>query len=95
MKYYRFNCSNGYPTCDEEIYDILEDDENVEAYANIILHDKYSFAEPDGRFLDGASDIWDTDYEGYEEEYDEYVENLSIDWEEITEEEYKEGIGEY
>ena len=31
-------------------------------------------------------------YEDYDAEYDEYMENVSIDWEEITKEEYEENI---
>ena len=90
MKYYRITCSNDYAGCDEDFYVALEDPNEIEEYATEILYNQYSFAEPDGRMLPGASDFWDTDYEGYDEEYDEYVNNLCVDWAELTKEEYEE-----
>lgn len=85
-KYYKFYCSNGFCGCDEEIYIEIEDNCNINEYANDILFNEYSFAEPDERFIYGKS--WG---EGItEEEYEEYQENLTVDWKEITKEEYEE-----
>ncbi len=85
MKYYKITCSNGYCGCNEDFYEELEDDENIDEIADDILFNYYGFAEPDGRFV-GKS--WDDEIT--DEEYDEYQQNLCVDWEEITEEEYRE-----
>lgn len=92
MKYIKFTCSNGYCGCDEDIYRVVEDDTDIYSLAKDILENEYSFYEPDGRFLPGASDFNDCYYEDYDAEYDEYMENVSIDWEEITKEEYEENV---
>lgn len=85
MKYIKFTCSNGFCGCDEEFYEMVEDNENIDIIADDILQNAYSFAEPDGRFVDKN---WNDEIS--DEEYDEYVENLSVDWEEVTKEEYEE-----
>lgn len=85
MKYIKFTCSNGFCGCDEEFYEMVEDNENIDIIADDILQNAYSFAEPDGRFVDKC---WDDELT--DEEYDEYIENLSVDWEEVTKEEYEE-----
>lgn len=85
-KYYKFYCGNGYCGCDEEFYEEVEDDCNIDEYAEDILFNNYSFAEPDGRFIDGKS--WGDEIT--EEEYEEYQENLCVDYKEITKEEYEE-----
>jgi len=86
MKYYRIICSNGYCGYDEDFYEALEDNEDIDEYAQEVLENQYSFYEPDGRCIPGKS--WDDEIT--DEEYDEYMENLSVDCEEITEEEYEE-----
>jgi len=82
MKYYKIVCSNGYCGCDEEFYEELENDENIDIIADNILYNYYDFAEPDERFIDTDED--------YEAELDAYQEKLEVWYEEITEEEYKE-----
>jgi len=90
MKYIKFTCSNGFCGCNEEFYEMVEDDTNLDILATEILENQYSFNEPDGRFLTHSSGWGDEDYEEYEEDYDEYMENICVDWEEITKEEYEE-----
>jgi len=90
MKYIKFTCSNGYCGCDEEIYEEVEENTDVDELAQEILTNCYSFYEPDGRFLTHSSGWNDYDYDEYEEDCDEYEQNLSIDWEEVTKEEYEE-----
>lgn len=85
-KYYKFYCSNGYCGCGEEFYEEVEDDCNIDEYAEDILFNNYSFAVPDGSFIDGKS--WGDEIT--EEEYEEYQENLCVDYKEITKEEYEE-----
>lgn len=85
-KYYKFYCSNGYCGCDEEFYEEVEDDCNIDEYAEDILFNNYSFAVPDGSFICGKS--WNDEIT--DEEYDEYQENLCVDYKEITKEEYEE-----
>lgn len=94
MKYIKFTCSNGYCGYDEDFYEIIEDniDINIAELAKDILENEYSFYEPDGRFLNHFSGCGFRDeyYPEYKEDYDRYMENVSIDWEEITKEEYEE-----
>ena len=85
MKYIKFTCSNGFFGCDEEIYEIVNDNINIDEFAYDVLENDYSFAEPDGRFV-GKS--WNDELT--EEECEEYIDNLSVEWEEITKEEYEE-----
>lgn len=86
MKYYRITCSNGYCGCNEDFYEELEDNEDIDVVAEDILFNYYGFAEPDGRFIPGKS----FDDEITDEEYDDYQSELCVGWEEITEEEYEE-----
>lgn len=88
--YIRITCSNGFCGCEEDFYEEVKNEKEAWEIANDILNNDYSFAEPDGRFLPGASSFDDTDYEDYEEEYNDYVADLAVDWEEITEEEFEE-----
>lgn len=90
MKYYKFTCSNGYCGCDEEFYEEVEENVNIDDLAWEILENEYSFYEPDGRFLTHASGWDDYDYDEYEEDCDEYAQNLDVWYEEITKEEYEE-----
>ena len=88
-KYYKIVCSNGFCGCDEEFYEEVKNDYNIAEYANDILFNEYSFAEPDERFINRES--WDEEItEEKYEEYEEYKENLTVNWEEITKEEYEE-----
>ena len=89
MKYIKFTCSNGYCGCDEEFYEMVEDDTDIYSFAQEILEHAYSFYEPDGRFLAHSSGFGDEDYPEYEEDYDKYMDDVCIDWEEISEEEYE------
>lgn len=86
MKYYKFTCSNGYCGCDEDFYEALEDDVDIDEYAQEVLINQYAFYEPDGRFIPYKS--WGDEIT--DEEYDEYQSELCVDWEEITKEEYEE-----
>lgn len=87
MVYYKIECSNGYCGCDETFYVALSEDVDIDEYAQEeILECQYAFYEPDGRFIPGKSfgdDITD-------EEYDEYMQDVTVDWEEISKEEYEE-----
>lgn len=90
MKYIKFICSNGFSSCNEEFYEEVEDNIDIDNMAQEILVNKYSFYELDERFLTDSSGFGDEDYDEFEEDYDEYMENLDVYWEEITKEEYKE-----
>ena len=77
-EYYRITCENGYCDCDEEFYEEIEFEDNIKEedkyniinkYAEEMLFNNYSFAEPDGRFIDGKS----FDDEITEEEYEENI----------------------
>lgn len=48
MKYIKFTCSNGYCGCDEDFYEMIEDDTDIYLLAQEILENEYSFYEPDG-----------------------------------------------
>lgn len=87
--YIKITCSNGFCGCEEEFYEEVKNEEEADNLTYDILNNDYAFAEPDGRFLPGASSFDDTDYEDYEEEYDDYINNLEGWWEEITEEEFE------
>lgn len=82
MKYYKIVCSNGYCGCDEEFYEALEDNVDINTIAEEILWNDYCFAEPDERFINTDED--------YNAELEAYEEDLGVWYEEITEEEYKE-----
>lgn len=90
MKYFKITCSNGYCGCEEEWYEEMCDDVFLSDFDAMILEDYvqlYAFFEPDSRFVD--RDNYETEEE-YEEAYAEYQENISVDVEEITKEEYEE-----
>ena len=80
----RINYSNGYCGC--EVKDDLEVETMEEAvfYANENLRD---YAESYAYVATG----WDKDFESEEEE-ESYYDNCTFDIDEITEEEYQEGI---
>lgn len=90
MTYYKIECNNGYCGCDETFYVALSEDEDIDEYAQDVLENRYAFYEPDGRFIPGKS--WGDDIT--DEEYDDYMEDLSVDWEEISKEEYEKHKGE-
>lgn len=85
MHYYRFHCSNGYCSCDEDYYKRSEkkltEDELWAGLADYLS--MYSFIEPDERFVDNLND------EEEIEAYNEMVDGCSFQ-EEISEEEYLE-----
>ena len=77
--YIKITCSNGYCGCDEDDFFEVTNETEIDDLCRECL-DNYSFAEPDCRFVDEDDD----------EGYDEYIENLSVGWEEISKEEYEE-----
>ena len=79
MRYYRITCSNGYCGCDENFYDKIEDGEDIDNIASEYL-DCYDFLDPDSRFCDMEN----------EEDVENYYDNLMVDYQEITKEEYME-----
>ena len=84
-RYYVFHCENGFTGCDEDFYEAVEDEDDIEEVAKEILHNSYSFVEPDGRFCGKSFDDELTD-----EEIAEYEENLNVWYEEISKEQYDE-----
>jgi len=72
-------CSNGFCSCDEEFFEIVNNEEEADELTEEAFS-WYGFAEPDGRFCDMDD----------EEAIEEYYENLSAWWEEISEEEFRE-----
>lgn len=86
LSYYRIDCNNGFCGCEETFYVALPQDVDIDEYAQDVLENDYSFYEPDGRFIPNKS--WGDDIT--EEEYDDYMEDVGVDWEEITREEYEE-----
>lgn len=88
--YIKITCSNGFCGCDENFYREVEDSAEANDVAEDCLTEEYSFYEPDGRFLTHSSGWGNYGYDEYEEDCEEYAENLSVNWEEITKEEYEE-----
>lgn len=88
--YIKITCSNEFCGCDEDFYREVKDSAEAEDIAEDCLTEEYAFREPDGRFLEHASDIFDSDYEEYEDDCESYNAGLSVYWEEITKEEYEE-----
>lgn len=86
LSYYRIDCNNGFCGCEESFYVALPQDVDIDEYAQEVLENQYSFYEPDGRFIPNKS--WGDDIT--EEEYDDYMEDVSATWEEITRGEYEE-----
>lgn len=86
MVYYKIECSNGYCGCDETFYVALSEDVDIDDYAQEVLECQYAFYEPDERFIPGKS--WGDDIT--DEEYDDYMQDLCVDWEKISKEEYEE-----
>lgn len=85
LSYYRIDCNNGFCGCEETFYVALPQDIDIDEYAKEVLENEYSFYEPDGRFIPDKN--WGDDIT--EEEDDNYMEDVSVDWEEITREEYE------
>lgn len=86
MKYFVFHCSNGFCGCDEDFYKEVEENQDLKNLAEDILDCEYTYNDPDPGFLD----IYEDDEEAYQEACEEYVENLSIWYEEISRKEYEE-----
>lgn len=86
MKYFKITCSNGYSGCEEEWYEVAEDTATAKDFECEDYLQNYAFYEPDERFID--PDDYETEEE-YEEDYKDYQNNISIDIEEITREEYE------
>lgn len=85
MHYYRFHCSNGYCSCDEDYYEksekkLTENDLWIKLADYLSM---YSFLEPDETVVDNLED---------EEEVHDYYDRIQecSCWEEISEEEYLE-----
>ena len=89
MKYFKITCSNGYCGCDEEWYEVAEDTATADDFKCDDYLQNYAFYDPDARFIDLAD--FETEEE-YEEACADYQENISIDIEEITKEEYEENV---
>ena len=79
--YIKITCSNNFCGCDEDNYFEVEDTTEINSLCQDCL-EEYAFLEPDSRFIDVDD----------EEEYEEYQENLCVDWEEISKEEYEENV---
>lgn len=80
----RITYSNGYCGCDETEVLEVENMEEAEEWASDALND---YAENYAHAATG----WDTDFESEEEE-EAYYENCTYEIEEISEEEYQEGM---
>ena len=75
--YFKVHCSNGFCGCEEEFL-VKSDLEYVDCEDVLSV---YAYSEPDSRFIDD-------DEFGYEE----YQDNISIDWEQISKEKFNELI---
>lgn len=93
MLYIKFTCQNNYCGCNEEFFEAFEDgtsEYEIENYGYEILTNDYGFYYPDSRFIG-----YEEEYESEEEycaEYDLYQAECSVDYCEITEEEYRENV---
>ena len=86
MKYVKYTCSNGFCGCDEEFYEVFQDnatEEDINEYGYELLQNAYSFYEPDDRFIDMEDD----------EAYEYYQQDCSFDWKEISIDEFNENKG--
>lgn len=92
MRYWKVTISNNYCGCDEVELLKTEDEDDL-SYSEDELLQGYSFYEPDSRFI-GNEEDYDTEEE-YFEAYDSYIEELSVDIEELTYEEYLEECDNY
>lgn len=89
--YFKITFSNGYCSCDEEIYEEFNSVEEALEYAEEYLTSgMYGFYEPDSRFI-GDKEDYDSEEE-YLEAYESYQEDCNYDIIEITKEEYEEEI---
>lgn len=87
MRYWKITMNNGYCGC-KEVELIKTEDEDDLTYSENEFLQGYSFYEPDSRFI-GEEDEYETEEE-YQEAYDDYMEGLSVDIEELTYEKYLE-----
>lgn len=74
----KITCSNGFCGCDEEFFEEVENVEEADEVAVEYLNNEYSFSDPDDRFCETED----------EESIEDYYENLTVWWEEISEEEF-------
>ena len=82
--------NNGFFGCEEIVLMETADDEDLTYTCGDFLQNEYSFAEPDSRFI-GRKEDYDSEEE-YLEAYNSYIEELSVDAEELTYEEYLEEL---
>lgn len=87
MRYWKITMNNGFCGCEEVELVKTADTEDLADCGGEYLQG-YAFAEPDARFI-GEEDDFDSEEE-YQEAYDSYIEELSVDVEELTYEEYLE-----
>lgn len=92
MRYWKITMSNNYCGCDEVELLKTEDEDDL-TYSGDEFLQGYSFYEPDSRFI-GNEEDYDTEEE-YLEAYDSYIEELSVDIEELTYEDYLEECDNY
>lgn len=76
--YIKITCSNEFCGCNEDFYREVKDSAEAEDIAENCLTEEYSFREPDGRFLEHANGIFDSDHEEYEEDCESYNAGLSV-----------------
>lgn len=87
MRYWKITMNNGFCGCEEVELVKTADDEDLTYTCGEYLQG-YSFAEPDSRFI-GDEEDYETEEE-YQEAYDYYISELSVDAEELTYEQYLE-----
>lgn len=87
MRYWKITMNNGFCGCEEVELIKTEDNEDL-TYCGGEYLQGYSFYEPDSRFI-GEEEDYDSEEE-YQEAYDSYIEELSVDVEELTYDEYLE-----
>ena len=92
MRYWKVTMSNNYCGCDEVELLKTEDEDDLSCSEDEFLQG-YSFYEPDSSFI-GDKEDYDTEEE-YFAAYDSYIEELSVDIEELTYEEYLEECDNY
>ena len=85
MRYIKFSCDNGLPSCAQEFYKKFSDettDKEIVEYSTSVLEEEYGFFDDD-RFIEYE------DYDDPNEAETAYHENCCVDWEELSEEEWK------
>ena len=96
MKYYKFEvCNNSYYDCDENYYVAIPDEL---ATTNYLIQEACEYCQQNGEDYEWHLFGWDTDPIedlGYTEDevediIEEYYDEISCDYKEITKEEYEE-----